>query len=266
MAAIENARSALATATGQAAEATAILTLCSGGDHIVSARRSTAAHTHVKKLGIETTFVHPDEPQNFRRALKPKLVYAETLGNPPSTSSTSRRWRRSRTKPTSRSSSTTPCLRRTSAGRWNGARRRGPFATKYIGGHGTTMGGVICESGKFNWGNMEVPRVHEPLARLPRRHLPRDLRRLRLHDEARMEIMRTFGPALSPLNAWLLLQGLESLPCGWTATARTPSLRSSCRGHKRVAWVNYPGLPDNKYHALARSTCRKARRGCSTSA
>src|SRR6188508_1892145 len=89
MAAIEGGRSALAAATGQAAEVTAILTLCSAGDHIVSASTlyggtHTLLHVNLRKLGIETTFVHPDEPENFRNAIKPntKLLYAETLGNP----------------------------------------------------------------------------------------------------------------------------------------------------------------------------------------
>src|SRR5688500_15951854 len=89
MAAIENGRSALACSTGQAAEATALLTLCSSGDHIVSAATlyggtHTLLHVNLKKLGIETTFVDPDEPGNFRRAIKKntKLLYAETLGNP----------------------------------------------------------------------------------------------------------------------------------------------------------------------------------------
>ena len=89
MAAVEGARSALAAATGQAAEFTAILTLCSGGDHIVSASTlyggtHTLLHVNLKKLGIETTFVNPDEPENFRKAIQKntKLLYAETLGNP----------------------------------------------------------------------------------------------------------------------------------------------------------------------------------------
>ena len=121
-------RSALATATGQAAEATAILTLCSGGDHIVSASTLYG--------GTHAAAREPEEARHRRASSIPtsrrisagrsnpirSSLYAETLGNPPSTSSTSRRWRRSRTKPRSRSSSTTPCLRRTSAGRWNGAR------------------------------------------------------------------------------------------------------------------------------------------------
>jgi len=261
MAAIENARSALATATGQAAEATAILTLCSGGDHIVSASTlyggtHTLLQVNLKKLGIETTFVHPDEPQNFRRALKPntKLLYAETLGNPliniVDIEALAKIAHEAEIPLVVDNTVPSPYLCRPVD--W-GADVVVHSATKYIGGHGTTMGGVICESGKFNWGNGKFPEFTNPSPGYHGVIFHETFGDFGYTMKARMEIMRTFGPALAPLNAWLLLQGLESLPVRMDRHCENAlAVAKFLQGHKRVAWVNYPGLPDNKYYALAR--------------
>src|SRR5215470_15690001 len=231
MAAIEGGRSALATSTGQAAEVTAILTLCSGGDHIVSASTlyggtHTLLHVNLKKLGIETTFVDPADPENFRKAIKKntKLLYAETLGNPLIIVVHS--------------------------------------ATKYIGGHGTTMGGVIVESGKFNWGNGKFPEFTSPSPGYHGVIFHETFGDFGYTMKARMEIMRTFGPALSPMNAWLLLQGLESLHVRMERHCDNAlGVAKFLREHPRVAWVNYPGLPDNKYHSLAKKYLPKGASG-----
>jgi O-acetylhomoserine (thiol)-lyase len=261
MAAIENARSALATATGQAAEATAILTLCSAGDHIVSASTlyggtHTLLHVNLKKLGIETSFVHPDEPQDFRRALKPntKLIYAETLGNPliniVDIEALARIAHEAEIPLVVDNTVPSPYLCRPVD--W-GADVVVHSATKYIGGHGTTMGGVICESGKFNWGNGKFPEFTSPSPGYHGVIFHETFGDFGYTMKARMEIMRTFGPALAPLNAWLLLQGLESLPVRMDRHCENAlAVAKFLQGHKRVAWVNYPGLADNKYHALAR--------------
>src|SRR5207237_6749772 len=126
-------------------------------------------------------------------------------------------------------------------------------ATKYIGGHGTTMGGVIVESGKFNWGNGKFPEFTSPSPGYHGVIFHETFGDFGFTMKARMEIMRTFGPALSPMNAWLLLQGLESLHVRMDRhCANTLGVAKFLQEHPRVAWVNYPGLPDNKYHALAR--------------
>jgi O-acetylhomoserine (thiol)-lyase len=125
-------------------------------------------------------------------------------------------------------------------------------ATKYIGGHGTTMGGVIVESGKFNWGNGKFPEFTSPSPGYHGVIFHETFGDFGYTMKARMEIMRTFGPALAPLNAWLLLQGLESLPVRMDRHCENAlAVAKFLQGHKRVAWVNYPGLPDNKYHSLA---------------
>src|SRR5574341_748198 len=219
MAAIESARSALACATGQAAEVTAILTLCSGGDHIVSASTlyggtHTLLHVNLKKLGIETTFVAPDDPENFRRAIKKntKLLYAETLGNPliniVDIEALAAIAHEAQIPLVVDNTVPSPHLCRPVE--W-GADIVVHSATKYIGGHGTTMGGVIVESGKFPWDNGKFPEMLEP---------SRGYHGVRFYEtfgdfgftmRCRFETLRVYGPTLSPFNAWLLLQGLETL-------------------------------------------------------
>jgi len=125
-------------------------------------------------------------------------------------------------------------------------------ATKYIGGHGTTMGGVLVESGKFPWDNGNFPGMTEP---------SRGYHGVRFYEtfgdfgytmKARMEILRVFGPAISPFNAWLLLQGIETLPVRMDRHCdNAMGVAEFLAGHPKVAWVNYPGLAGNRYHALA---------------
>src|SRR5947207_5019590 len=261
MAAVESGRSALACATGQAAEVTAILTLCSAGDHIVSASTlyggtHTLLHVNLKKLGIETTFVDPSEPDNFRKAIRKntKLLYAETLGNPliniVDIEALAKIAHEAEIPLVLDNTVPSPYLCQPM--KW-GADIVVHSATKYIGGHGTTMGGVIVESGKFNWGNGQFTEFTTPSPGYHGVIFHETFGDFGYTMKARMEIMRTFGPALSPMNAWLLLQGLESLHVRMDRhCANTLGVAKFLRDHPRVAWVNYPGLPDNKYFPLAR--------------
>jgi O-acetylhomoserine (thiol)-lyase len=126
-------------------------------------------------------------------------------------------------------------------------------ATKYIGGHGTSMGGVVVESGKFDWGNGNFPEMTEP---------SRGYHGVRFYEtfgdfgytmKARMEVVRTFGPAISPFNAWMLVQGLETLHVRMDRhVANAQRVAEFLEAHPAVAWVSYPGLPSSRYHALAR--------------
>jgi len=125
-------------------------------------------------------------------------------------------------------------------------------ATKYIGGHGTTMGGVVVESGKFPWGNGKFPGMTTP---------SRGYHGVIFHEtfgdfgytmKARMETMRTLGPAMSPLSAWLLLQGLETLHVRMERhVANALAVAKFLAEHPQVSWVNYPSLPSSPYYALA---------------
>ena len=260
MAALEGGRAALATATGQAAEATAILTLCNAGDHIVSASTlyggtHTLLGVNLKKLGVETTFVHPDEPQDFRKAIRKstKLVYAETLGNPliniVDIEALAKIAHEAEIPLVVDNTVPSPYLCRPME---FGADIVVHSATKYIGGHGTTMGGVIVESGRFNWGNGKFPEFTSPSPGYHGVIFHETFGDFGYTMKARMEIMRTFGPALSPMNAWLLLQGLESLHVRMDRhCSNALAVARFLKDHPRVAWVNYPGLPGSKYHALA---------------
>ena len=261
MAALEGGRAALATATGQSAEMTAILTLCEAGDHIVSAATLyggtyTLLEVNLRKLGIETTFVNPDDPENFRRALTPrtKLVYCETLGNPliniVDLEAVGKIAREAGVPLVVDNTLASPYLCRPIE---HGADIVVHSATKYIGGHGTTMGGVVVESGKFPWGNGKFPGMTEP---------SRGYHGVIFHEtfgdfgytmKARMETLRTFGPSISPFNAWMLLQGLETLPVRMEKhCANALAVAKFLQGHRNVSWVNYPGLESDKYHALAK--------------
>ena len=270
MAAVEGGRSALATSTGQAAEATAILTLCSAGDHIVSASTlyggtHTLLHVNLRKLGIETSFVHPDDPEDFRKAIRPstKLLYAETLGNPlinvVDIEALAKIAHEAQIPLVVDNTVPSPYLCRPIE--W-GADIVVHSATKYIGGHGTTMGGVIVESGKFDWGNGKFPEFTSPSPGYHGVIFHETFGDFGYTMKARMEIMRTFGPALSPINAWLLLQGLESLHVRMERhCANALAVAEFLKAHPRVAWVNYPGLPDSKYYALSKKYFPKGASG-----
>jgi O-acetylhomoserine (thiol)-lyase len=270
MAAIEGGRSALATSTGQSAEVTAILTLCSAGDHIVSASTlyggtHTLLNVNLRKLGIETSFVDPDDVSNFRKQIKKntKLIYAETLGNPliniVDIEALAKIAHEAEIPLVVDNTVPSPYLLRPIE--W-GADVVVHSATKYIGGHGTTMGGAIVESGKFNWGNGKFPEFTSPSPGYHGVIFHETFGDFGYTMKARMEIMRTFGPALSPMNAWLLLQGLESLHVRMDRhCANALAVAQYLKSHPRVAWVNYPGLPDSKYHALAKKYLPKGASG-----
>ena len=126
-------------------------------------------------------------------------------------------------------------------------------ATKFIGGHGTTMGGVVIESGKFPWDNGKFPSMTEPSAGYHGVRFYETFGDFGFTMKARMEVLRVFGPAIAPFNAWMLLQGLETLPVRMDRhVANAVAVADFLRAHKKVAWVNYPGLAGNKYHALAK--------------
>jgi len=270
VAALENGRAAVAVASGQAAEMATFLTLCQAGDHIVSASTlyggtHTLLDVNLRKLGIETTFVHPDQPENFRGAIREntKLVYAETLGNPlinlVDIEALAAIAHEAGLPLVVDNTVPSPYLCR-------------PFdfgadivvhsATKYMGGHGTTMGGIVVESGKFPWDNGKFPGMTEPSKGYHGVRFYETFGDFGFTMRLRFETMRTFGPALSPMNAWLLLQGLESLHVRMDRHCDNAlAVAKHLQAHARVAWVNYPGLADNKYHALAQKYLPKGASG-----
>jgi O-acetylhomoserine (thiol)-lyase len=261
IAALEGGRAAVACASGMAAEMTALLTLLESGDHIVAASTlyggsHTLLDVNLRKLGIDTTFVDPNDPENFRRAIKPntRVVYAETLGNP-----------RINLLDIEKVAAiahdagiplmvdnTVPSPYLCRPFEW-GADIVVHSATKYMGGHGTSMAGVIVESGKFPWDNGKFPGMTEP---------SRGYHGVRFYEtfgnfgytmRARMETLRTYGAALAPFNAWLIVQGLETLPVRMDRhCSNAMAVAKFLESHRLVDWVAYPGLPNDPYHELAK--------------
>jgi O-acetylhomoserine (thiol)-lyase len=261
MAALEGGRAAVATASGQAAEMVALLNICQAGDHIVSSSKlyggtHTMFAVNFPKLGIEATLVDPDDPENFRRAIRPntKAIFSETLGNPAinmvDIAAVGAIAREAGLPFVVDNTAASPYLCQPLR---HGADIVVHSATKFIGGHGTTMGGVVVESGKFPWDNGKFPSMTEPSAGYHGVRFFETFGDFGFTMKARMEILRVFGPSIAPFNAWLLLQGLETLPVRMERhCANTMGVANFLRGHPRVAWVKYPGLADNPYHALTK--------------
>ena len=260
VAALENGRAAVATASGQAAEMVAFLNLLQSGDHIVSSSKLyggtyTMLNVNFAKLGIESTLVDPDDPENFRKALKPntKALFSETLGNPAiniiDIAAIAKIAREAGVPLIVDNTAASPYLCQPIA---HGADIVVHSATKFLGGHGTTMGGVVVESGKFPWDNGKFPTMTEPSAGYHGVRFYETFGDFGFTMKARMEILRVFGPALSPFNAWLLLQGIETLPVRMDRHCANAMLAAEfLQSHPKVGWVNYPGLPNSPYKPLA---------------
>ena len=258
-AALEGGRAAVATASGQAAEMVALFNIVEAGDHIVSSSKlyggtHTMFNVNFKKLGIDATLVDPDEPENFRRALKPntKVIFSETLGNPAinmvDLEAVGKIARDAGVPFVVDNTAASPYLCQPFR---HGADIVVHSATKFMGGHGTTMGGVVVESGKFPWGNGKFPTMTEPSAGYHGVRFFETFGDFAFTMKARMEVLRVFGPTLSPFSAWQLLQGIETLPVRMDRhCANTMAVAQYLESHPKVAWVNYPGLKSNRYHAL----------------
>jgi O-acetylhomoserine (thiol)-lyase len=264
VASLEGGRAALACATGMAAQMTALLAILKNGDHIVAA--STLYGGSVgqlgigfSRLGIETTFVDPEDPDNFRRAIRPntRALYGETLGNPLVNVldiEAVAQIAHSHGLPLIIDNTVpSPYLCNPFV---FGADIVVHSATKYLGGHGTTMAGVIVESGKFDWGSPlsrdKFPEMLEPSRAYHSVKFYATFGDFGYTMKARMEVNRTFGGALSPLNAWLILQGIETLHLRMQAHCRNARrVAEFLADHPLVAWVNYPGQESSPYYALA---------------
>jgi O-acetylhomoserine (thiol)-lyase len=261
IAALEGGRAALASASGMAAEMLALLTLLRSGDHLVAANTlyggtySQFAVTFAR-FGIECTFVEPDDPANFAAAMRPdtRAVFAETIANPRlnvlDIEAVAAIAHEHGVPLVVDNTLASPYLCRPIE---FGADIVVHSATKYLGGHGTTMGGVLVESGRFPWDNGRFPQMTEPSEGYHGVRFYETFGDFGFTMKARMETMRTLGPSLSPIAAWLLLQGIETLPVRMDRhVANAQRVAEFLEGHPQVAWVNYPGLPSSPYHELAK--------------
>ncbi len=265
IAVLEGGTGALAVASGQAASTYALLAITRLGDEIVAANNLYGGtyqllHYTLSKLGRETRFVDSKKPAEFERAItrRTRAIYAETIGNPkldvPDFDAIS----------TIAHKAGIPLVVDNTVG--IGLVRPIEFgaditvlsATKYIGGHGTSIGGVLVDSGRFDWSNGMFPEFTEPD---PSYHGLRIWETFNnLHDvgnvafilKVRLQLLRDLGAPLSPFNAFLFLQGLETLPLRMRKHSENAlAVARFLQSHPLVSWVNYPGLEEHPSHRLA---------------
>ena len=271
IAALEGGRAAVASASGMAAEAMALMTILQQGDHVVAAGALyggtvTMLSVNLARLGITTTFVDVTQPEAFAAAMQPntRAVYAETLGNP--------------------SLKILDIAAVADVAHVHGVPLivdntvPSPFlcnpialgadivihsATKYIAGHGTTLAGVMVEHGKprgaFAWDNGKFPGMTEPSPGYHGVKFYETFGDFGFTMRARMENLRVHGAALAPMSAWQILQGVETLPLRMERhCSNALQVAEFLRADSRVSWVNYPGLSDHPQHALLQRQMRGA--------
>ena len=273
IAALEGGRAALAVSSGMAAQMTALLSLVNTGEEIVSARTLyggsySQLDVNFKRLGITTHFVDPDDPENFRKAITPKtkLLYAETLGNPNlnvlDIEAVANIAHEAGIPLVVDNTVPSPMLCKPME---FGADIVIHSATKYIGGHGTSIGGVIVESGKFPWDNGNFPGMIDPSDGYHGVRFYETFGDFAFIMKARMEYLRTLGPSMSPFNAFSFLQGLETLHLRMERHCENAmKVAKHLQSHPKVAWVNYPGLEGNKYYDLVQKYMPKGASGLLT--
>ncbi|MFN6526385.1 O-acetylhomoserine aminocarboxypropyltransferase/cysteine synthase [Nostoc sp. ChiSLP03a] len=272
IAALEGGVAALATASGQAAQFLAISTIAQTGDNIVSTSflyggTYNQFKVSLPRLGIKVKFVEGDDPESFRQAIddRTKALYVETIGNPqfniPDFAALAH---------IAHENGIPLIVDNTfGAGGYlarpieHGADIVVESATKWIGGHGTSIGGVIVDSGKFDWGNGKFSLFTEPAPGYRGLNFQEvfgpsgTFGNIAFIIRARVEGLRDFGPSLSPFNAFLLLQGLETLSLRVDRHASNAlELAQWLEQQEQVSWVNYPGLPNHPYHERAKKYLR----------
>ena len=262
IAALEGGVAALATSSGQAAQSLAIATLAQAGENIVATSYLYGGTYNqfkvtLPRLGINVKFVDGDNPEDFRKQIdeNTKALYVETIGNPqfniPDFEALA----------AIAHENGIPLIVDNTFGAGgyiaqpikHGADIVVESATKWIGGHGTSIGGVIVDSGKFNWGNGKFPVFTEPSAGYHGLNFHETFGNIAFIIRARVEGLRDLGASLSPFNAFLLLQGLETLSLRIDRHVQNAqTLAEWLVNHPKVEWVNYPSLPNHPYHDRAK--------------
>jgi len=261
LAALEGGVGGLAFSSGQSAIYVSIFNICGAGGHIVASNSlyggtvTLFSHTFAK-LGIQVTFVDPKDPENFARAIKDntRLIYIETIGNPKNDILQYEKIAEIAHKHgmpvICDNTVTTPILFR-------------PFeygidivvhsCTKFIGGHGTSIGGAIVDSGKFDWTNGRYPELTEPDPSYHGVKYVEAVGELAYIIKARTQFLRDMGSCMSPFNAFLFLQGLETLHLRMPRHSENAlKLAKWLEKQPHVTWVNYPGLESHPDHKLAK--------------
>ena len=260
MAALDGALGAVAASSGHAAEFLAVTALAEAGDHIVSSSHLyggtiTMFSNTLARFGIDTTFVDPIDLDGFAVAIRPetKLLFTETIGNPSGAiadiEALADLAHLSGLPLAIDSTFSTPALCRPME--W-GADIVLHSATKFIGGHGTSLGGVVCEAGTFDWGSGRFPNMTEPVPTYNDLRWWDNFGEYSYLTKVRNDHLRDLGSTLAPMHAWLFLQGLETLDyrmAGHVANAH--AVAAWLHDDPRIAWVNYAGLPSSPHHELS---------------
>ena len=273
LAALEGGIAAVVTASGTSAIATALLVLLKSGDHIVASNSLYGGTYNLLKvtlprLGITTTFVDPSNPDNFTAAAKEntRVFFAETLGNPKldvldlkKISAAAKAF-----KVPFIVDNTVPSPYLLNPIQF-GANIVIHSLTKYISGNGTSLGGAIIDAGTFDWSSGKFPEFTEPSAGYHGLIYHEALGNAAFIAKVRIEGLRDYGAALSPLNAFQIIQGLETLPIRVQKHSENGlALAEWLETQEEVAWVNYPGLKSSKYYALAQEYLPKGQNGIVT--
>ena len=265
VAALEGGRAGLASASGMASEAMALMTLLQQGDHVVAAGALyggsvTMLAVSLKRFGIETTFVDANNPLAFAAAMQPntRAVFAESLGNPSLTVLDI-----AAVADVAHAHGVPLIVDNTVPSPFlcnplrHGADIVVHSATKYLGGHGTTLAGVLVESGKFPWDNGKFPGMTEPSPSFHGVKFYETFGDFGFTMRARMEVLRVYGSTLSPVSAWQILQGTESLHVRMERhCSNARRVAEFLKAHPLVSWVNYPGLPDHPQYGLVQKQMR----------
>ena len=257
---LEGGVGALGVGSGQAAITLSILNIAESGSEIIASTNLYGGTYNLfavtfKKLGIKVNFVNPDDPENFKAAINEntKLIFAETIGNPRidvlDIEAVSNIAHDNGIPLIVDNTFATPHLLQPIK---HGADIVVHSATKFIGGHGTSIGGVIVDSGQFNWDNGKFPGLVEPDPSYHGVSYARDVGAAAYITKARVQLLRDLGPALSPYNAHQFLLGLETLHLRVERhSENAQKVAEFLEAHDKVSWVNYPGLESNPYHELS---------------
>jgi len=261
VASLENGAMGLAMASGQAAQFVTINSLLEAGDEMVAASTLyggtyTQFEVSFRKMGYNVKFVDPDNPENFRKAITPKTrcLYGETISNPRGNildiEAVAKIAHEHNLPLVIDNTFATPYLCRPID---HGADIVVHSLTKFMGGHGTSIGGMIVDGGKFDWKKGPFPQMNQPSKAYHGMNFSDVFGPVAFIIRARVEGLRDLGPCISPFNSFLLIQGIETLGMRMDRhVSNAMAVAKHLHGHKAVKWVKYPGLADNPYHALAK--------------
>jgi O-acetylhomoserine (thiol)-lyase len=261
VASLESGAAALALSSGQAAQFLALSSILQAGDHFVASSTLyggtyTQFDVSFRRLGFDVTFVEPDDPENFRKAIRPntKAIYGETISNPRGNvldiAAVARIAHEAGLPFLIDNTFATPYLCRPIE--W-GADIVLHSLTKFIGGHGTSIGGIIVDGGRFDWSKGPTALLSQPSPAYHGMNFAETFGPLAFILRARVEGLRDMGPCLSPFNAFLFLQGIETLSMRMDRHVHnTQVIAEYLEAHEAVSWVNYAGLKSSPYHALAK--------------